>query len=262
MKKIKTDYKYNILIAEDVKVNMTLIKILISKIIPNVNMIEAINGAEAFDKFKKNNVDLVLMDVQMPETDGLEATKLIREYEKGKNIHIPIIAVTAGVLNEEKDRCIFAGMNDFLTKPVRMETLSKIIEQYLKNNKSDNINDKEEKKDDILSFDKEELLKQIENDKETYFLLLNSAKNLKEHIELLENAIKEQNKDDIKKISHKIKGTALTLTFNKLAYLTNIIEENAIQDSLKINEISNKILLEWQIIKKIVSKELKQPEEK
>lgn len=86
-------------------------------------------------------------------------------------------------------------------------------------------------------------------------MLLNSAKELKEHIESLENVIKQQNKDDIKKISHKIKGNALTLTFNKLAYFANIIEENATQDILKTTEIFNKILVEWKIIEKIVNEE-------
>jgi len=245
--------KYNILIAEDLKVNMTLIKILISKIIPKAEIIEAINGNEAFEKFKNHNIDLVLMDVQMPETDGLQATKLIREYEKEKNIHIPVIAVTAGVSKEEKDNCILAGMDDFLAKPVRAENLSKIIKQYLSNDKfkADNL-----KEDGILSFDKSELLKQIENDTETYYLLLKSAKDLGNQIKLLENAIKQQNNDDLKKINHKIKGTCLSLRFNKLAYFTNILSENLIFDIFKINELFNKISVEWEKVEEIINSEL------
>ena len=125
-----TDKKV-ILIAEDVDMNMILIKMLISRILPNVEIIEAINGRQALDIVQQRAVDLVLMDVQMPEMDGMEATQNIRllDLERAKNL--PIIALTAGALKEEKEKALNAGMNDFLTKPIDTVHLKSLLNRYL-----------------------------------------------------------------------------------------------------------------------------------
>jgi len=120
-----------ILIAEDVEMNMLLVKVLINKIIPNVEIIEAKNGLEAVEIVKKKHLDLILMDVQMPEMDGMEATQNIRKLDMKGLEHLPIIALTAGALKEEKEKAINAGMNDFLTKPIDSERLKTMLNKYL-----------------------------------------------------------------------------------------------------------------------------------
>ncbi len=122
-----------ILIAEDVDMNMMLAKSLIFEIIPNIEIIEAKNGLEVIELLKQKKVDLIFMDIQMPEQDGIETTKQIRKIEKNTSKHIPIIALTAGALKEEKEKCIASGMNDFLAKPIQFDSLSKILKKYLKN---------------------------------------------------------------------------------------------------------------------------------
>jgi two-component system sensor histidine kinase EvgS len=122
-----------ILIAEDVDMNMILIKMLIANILPNVEIIEAINGREALDIVKQQAVDLVLMDVQMPEMDGMEATQNIRLLDLERAKKLPIIALTAGALKEEKEKALNAGMNDFLTKPIDTEHLKSLLNKYLGN---------------------------------------------------------------------------------------------------------------------------------
>ena len=84
------------------------------------------------EKYTINNYDLILMDVQMPEMNGLEATTIIREMEKGTSKHIPIIAVTAFAMAGDKDKYLSAGMDDYLAKPFRIEGLYNIIEQFLR----------------------------------------------------------------------------------------------------------------------------------
>jgi len=122
---------YNILIAEDVKMNMLLIKTLLMRILPNAKMFEAYNGLEAVKLTRNHPIDLVLMDVQMPQMDGLEATHQIRELEKASGKHVPIVALTAGAFKEERERCLQGGMDDFLTKPVQPEALAETIRFHL-----------------------------------------------------------------------------------------------------------------------------------
>ncbi len=121
-----------ILIAEDVEMNMMLVKALIRRIMPNVDILEATTGCAALSIVQSQHVDIVLMDVQMPEMDGLEATRNIRNLKDEKYKNIPIIALTAGALNEEKEKVMNAGMNDFLTKPINTSHLKNVLEKYLK----------------------------------------------------------------------------------------------------------------------------------
>ncbi|MFB9051603.1 response regulator [Formosa undariae] len=119
----------NILVAEDNPVNQLLAKELIKQIVPEANIIIANNGKEAVELFKKHTFDLIFMDIQMPEISGIEATQIIRKLEK-EDEHILIIALTARVFKEERDVCLEAGMDDYLTKPIRFKTLQSLIKSY------------------------------------------------------------------------------------------------------------------------------------
>ena len=90
----------------------------------------ATDGREALTRVKAGNFDLVLMDVQMPEIDGFEATAAIREMEKAKGGHIRIIAMTAHALKGDRERCLAAGMDDYLSKPINRMELYSLIEKY------------------------------------------------------------------------------------------------------------------------------------
>ena len=89
------------------------------------------NGKEAVEKYANDEFGLILMDVQMPEMDGYEATKIIREREsKGLNSYTPIIAMTSHVRIEDRQRCIAAGMDEYISKPFREEELKQVIEKF------------------------------------------------------------------------------------------------------------------------------------
>lgn len=118
---------FKILIVEDNKINMLLSKTLLKKIVPNCVLIEASNGDDAVKQFEIEKPDLILMDIQMPEKNGYETTAEIRNLNPSQNI--PIIALTAGIMLGEKEKCLEAGMNDYISKPIiETELEQKLIE--------------------------------------------------------------------------------------------------------------------------------------
>jgi CheY-like chemotaxis protein len=89
------------------------------------------SGKEALNAWQKQSFDLVLMDVQMPEMDGFEATSMIREQEKPGAKHIPIIAMTAHAMVGDRERCLAAGMDDYVSKPIEAASLFAAIERVM-----------------------------------------------------------------------------------------------------------------------------------
>lgn len=126
-----TSSKRVVLIAEDIHMNMILAKTLLKQILGDVTILEANDGMQVLDVLRNQQVDLILMDVQMPGMDGLLATRGVREMEQGTGRRVPIIALTAGALSEERDRCMEAGMDDFLTKPIELKSLSAKVKEYV-----------------------------------------------------------------------------------------------------------------------------------
>ncbi|WP_418263369.1 7TM diverse intracellular signaling domain-containing protein [Flavobacterium faecale] len=118
-----------ILVVEDNSVNQMVIKMILKKW-KNTQVVFANNGQEGVDAFKNHRIDIVLMDLQMPVMDGYEATIAIRNGEAGtENANVPIIAVTADVMETTKQRVFEIGMNDYLTKPVKKETLYQAVQK-------------------------------------------------------------------------------------------------------------------------------------
>ncbi len=114
-----------ILLVEDNAVNQMLAVRLLEK--RGHKVIVAGNGKEALAALEKDSFDLVLMDVQMPEMDGFEATAVIREKEKTSGNHLPVIAMTAHAMAGDRERCLEAGMDDYITKPIRPEELTELL---------------------------------------------------------------------------------------------------------------------------------------
>ncbi len=121
-----------ILVAEDQVINRKVITQFLERKGWSVEVVE--NGKQAVDTLEKHpgRFSLVLMDVQMPIMDGFEATRQIRIDESGQNIHIPIIAMTAHAMKGDKEQCIAAGMDNYLSKPVNPEELYNMVETYTK----------------------------------------------------------------------------------------------------------------------------------
>jgi PAS domain S-box-containing protein len=118
-----------VLLAEDNAVNRKVATRLLEK--RGHQVVVTSNGKEALAALQKDTYDLVLMDVQMPEMDGLEATRTIRRLEQGTEFHQPIIALTAHAMMGDRERCLEAGMDGYLTKPLRAQELDQLLETYL-----------------------------------------------------------------------------------------------------------------------------------
>ena len=119
----------NILIVEDNKINMLLCKKMTQLTLPNSTIFEAENGQIALDILANETIDLLLLDIQMPVKNGYETTLEIRQNKSLKNL--PIIALTAGILSTEKEKCLEYGMNDYISKPYKIEQLKEVINKYI-----------------------------------------------------------------------------------------------------------------------------------
>jgi len=123
-----------VLLAEDNAVNQELVKIMLEYLGCRVEAVA--NGKEAVEAFRRSTFDLIFMDCQMPLMDGFEAVRRIRELEKtaANRMHTPIVALTAHALPSDRQNCLDAGMDDYLSKPFRQEQLREIVERWLERN--------------------------------------------------------------------------------------------------------------------------------
>jgi PAS domain S-box-containing protein len=118
-----------ILVAEDNAVNQKLVARLLEKRGHCVKVVA--NGLEALDALELGTYDLVLMDMQMPEMDGFEATVEVRKREKQTGLHTPIVALTAHAMKGDRERCLAAGMDGYLSKPIRAQELNELLDNYV-----------------------------------------------------------------------------------------------------------------------------------
>ncbi|MBC7684048.1 MAG: response regulator [Bdellovibrionales bacterium] len=117
-----------ILLAEDNPVNQRLALRLLEKMGHRITLVD--NGLDALERTMQGGYDLVLMDVQMPELDGLTATRRIRQWERVHGGHVPIVAMTARAMQGDRERCLEAGMDDYLSKPIDSEQLRQLVSRF------------------------------------------------------------------------------------------------------------------------------------
>lgn len=119
-----------ILVAEDYFVNQEVTQDILELMDFSVDIAE--NGKEALEKYESGTYDAILMDIQMPEMDGFQATAEIRKKE-GNSKHTPIIALTANALSGDREKCLEAGMDDYISKPIEAVKLEEILKKYIPN---------------------------------------------------------------------------------------------------------------------------------
>lgn len=125
-KESKYDFsKYTILIAEDVSYNFEYLKNIFAS--TGAKLLWAKDGIDVLNIFNNEKPDLILMDIQLPEISGFEATRQIRK----KDTKIPIIAQTGFTMEEDREKCLASGCNDVLIKPLKIEDVLKVVSQYL-----------------------------------------------------------------------------------------------------------------------------------
>lgn len=126
----ETHRNLKIMIVEDNSINMLLLKTILKNLFKESLIYEIKNGKDAVDQFETIKPNIIFMDIQMPIMNGYEATKAIREFELGKTI--PIIAITAGTEKEEREKCLNAGMDDYISKPILKGIIEETVLKWVK----------------------------------------------------------------------------------------------------------------------------------
>lgn len=121
----------SVLVVEDNEINMLLTKKIIESLRPDVRITGAIDGIRALEYFRSSKSNLILMDIQMPGMNGYECAAAIRADENGKS-RVPIVALTAGAMQGELERCQQAGMDAYLSKPIRRAEFEQVLNKWLK----------------------------------------------------------------------------------------------------------------------------------
>lgn len=211
----------SVLLADDNPVNMALNLRIMASLMPNASLIEVSDGAQAIAACTDHTFDLILMDVQMPQVDGIEATRQIRQLQGYADI--PIIGVTAGNVLGEKEKCMEAGMSDFLAKPIRQKDLQTVLQKYIQV-ENDELGAKAVLEEHL---DMRILREQVGDDDDfrSFFLDLVITE-ISQSALNLEQASKNYDLPGIGLVLHKLRGTAATAGLFRLDVLATELEKD------------------------------------
>ncbi|MCD4791089.1 MAG: response regulator [Bacteroidales bacterium] len=215
----KENKNISILVAEDNFINLDIITGMLD--LQGYTITTSATGKEALEKVHENNFDLILMDVQMPVMDGIEATQKIREYEQGKNIHTPIIAMTAHAMKGHKDKFLEIGMDDYIEKPIKaslvFETIKKYTDMKLFNKKKSIYKQEEqsENTNESCPIDMDELFERVTDKILAKNILEKFNNSYPETIEEIIFSIQHGKKNEIADSIHKLKGVLANLSINQ-----------------------------------------------
>jgi len=239
--------RFSVLIAEDNPVNMLLTTTILERIAPGMQILKTENGREAVTLFKMHLPDLVFMDIQMPEMNGWEATHHIRSLNNMSAI--PIIALTAGNVKGEREKCLAIGMNDFIAKPIIEEDIVQMLKKWLPAIATTNTNMLEEE-----HFDYSKLAQYTAKDPDFKHTFINLViQELETTLVNLDQSVTNNDLATVKRIGHKLLGTSRTAGFTKLTELAQHIELlNSMADFKAgvLQGLQKEIAIAIQIIKK------------
>ncbi len=251
-KSIIDKFNAKVLIVEDNLVNQQFLSALLDE--KEIKYEIANDGLEAIEKFKNDKFDLIFMDMNMPNMDGIEATKRIKVYEKENMLkHTPIVMLTANAMTGDKEKFLEVA-DGYLAKPIDSNKLLVILNKFLKNkteveDSKEKIIEEAKEVEHNLEYNKQEVAKSIGLPEVVFNKILETFfENIKIDMENLEKAIESVDFDAISKAVHKIKGGSATIKFNELAEIAKTIEESAREE--KEIDYKNEFLQ----MKKVLSK--------
>jgi two-component system, sensor histidine kinase and response regulator len=239
-----------ILLAEDNPINQKLAVILLSKAGYSVEAVE--NGLQVIEKAKEGKYNAILMDVQMPEMDGFDATQHIREWESSRHRHVPIIAMTAHAMKGDRERCIEAGMDDYVSKPLEIPILLGVLDRWLNLQKTEETQSVPKGEANptapLLSLARSEPIVEaaeapvmdIERALERFggdraFLIEMSrdyVAGLPERIKDLRSALEIHKANDLSRLAHNLKGVSANFSAGPLTKISAELEALGQQDDL------------------------------
>lgn len=212
-----------ILLAEDHPVNRLVAIKTLEKMGYKIDAAE--NGNEALGKIQEGKYDLILMDIQMPELDGYEAVRIIRQREKARNLpRLPVIAMTAGAMKGDRERCLKAGMDNYIMKPIDPRELAEKIESTLRSAMVPEYSDIVIAPDREL-FHYESVLERIGRDDELLDEVMHMfSEDLPNRIEVLRTGWNERDSQGLQRCAHTLRGAASTAGSYTIAELALEIE--------------------------------------
>ncbi len=228
-----------VLVVEDNEVNqMVAVELLrsigfVAEVVPDgVEAVAALTGDHAYDA--------VLMDIQMPRMDGYAATRAIRAQERPGS-HVPIIAMTASALSGERERCLAAGMDDFLAKPVDIDQVEHVVRQWIAHTDTEpdwgaapTFVEAEPEEEPVLDLDRVEMLAEMVKDGESLFH--RASGNFLNHAEKsladIGAALAHDDADELRATAHKFKGSALNLGLRRVGAAAYLLEERGTNGEL------------------------------
>ena len=217
----KSIQSMEILLAEDNLFNQKLAVTLLKKRGHRVTVVE--NGALAVTHVKNLHFDIVLMDVNMPVMDGLEATRKIREIEAQLGKHTPIVAMTAFASVEYRDKCLDAGMDTYITKPIQRDELFDTIEAFI--NKDAEVDQPASIENSNAIFDYQTLFDLVDGDRQLLTELLELfIKDLPHRVDDIQNAIESNDARKLEVSAHSIKGALLNISAGMAARAASKLE--------------------------------------
>jgi PAS domain S-box-containing protein len=254
----KEAQKLKILLVEDNHVNINIAKQFLKKM--GHYTIAAMNGKEALDILSKENFDIILMDVEMPEMNGIEATKQIRAGKAGHDkSDIPVIAMTAHVLNEFKSDCLMAGMNDFVSKPVNFYQLGVVLNKFGSSSShiKEVIDHQQDEEDINQVLNKKEAMVRFDNSEEIFDMVCDTfIADTSKELKILCDAISNQDYENIKFKAHTLKGLCGNISANTSKSICQQIEFIAKEDgkhSEQLKPLYDKLLIELDKVKEMIS---------
>ncbi|MDQ7821798.1 MAG: response regulator [Candidatus Eremiobacteraeota bacterium] len=251
---LKPDHRHiRVLLAEDNITNQKVALRILEKFGYHVDAVA--NGREALEALETVAYDIIIMDVQMPELDGLEATARIREREKERGGHIPIIAMTACAMKGDRERCLASGMDDYISKPIQSGELHEMLLQHLRSAFGDlRIPLEENAGHPHDLFDVAEVMKRIDNDRtllrEVLEIFLEDVPN---QIKNLEGAIHDQKFKEIGRLGHILKGASSNMGAHRLREVGFQIEKaGSSSDLAKASSLYQKLVDEYHALEEVL----------
>jgi two-component system, sensor histidine kinase and response regulator len=226
----------HILLAEDNVVNQTLASHLLEKRGFEVTIVS--DGNAAIAAIERQRFDLVLMDIQMPNKDGLVATEEIRAKEAITGTHLPIIALTAHAMKEHRNRCISAGMDAYISKPIKSKELFEAIENVLRGSVTEPLSTENVSHSDDAPFNEALLLERTEGSAELCGMLVEAFLNeYPKQVASLSQALERQDTKEIAVAAHALKGAIANFTDGAALQATKALEKVAREGNLSgVNE--------------------------
>ncbi|MBF2052249.1 MAG: response regulator [Candidatus Sericytochromatia bacterium] len=243
-----------ILIAEDNLMNLILLKALLSERMPDAKLLEAETGPAALNILRGGQVDLVFMDLQMPEMDGVEVTRQLRYVEQSEGLkRTPVIALTASALQQEQDRCLAAGMDAFLTKPIDTEQLRQTLARFLMPAPGPA---------EPVHFDLPRLQKRLSQRQSLIDELIALAlKELPQMMQHLSGILAQQDAVALYHQAHQLKGLALNLDLTALAALAADLETQACSENWsELRALCESLQQEFELVRGLLQNHLSRAE--